>query len=154
MTRSAAVIAGAVAISATLVLAYAALGGGRYTPTPTADPCTPRTWRAPDGVQAAIEQIALSTADGAACELGVSREELVLALGSESDLDRFAAKHGVTHGQAEAAIRRGLARAIDDAERADAIGGGTAGLLRGIANRFPIGIVLAVLRGASALLPS
>ena len=90
MTRSAAVIAAAVAVSAALVLAYAALGGGRYTPTPAADPCAPRAWRSPHGLQQALEQIVLSTADGAACDLGVSREELVLALGSESDLDRFA----------------------------------------------------------------
>ena len=96
MTRSAAVIASAVAVSAALVLFYAALGGGRYIPTAAADPCAPREWRSPQGVQAAIEQIALSTADGAACELRVSREELVLALGSEADLDRFATKHDLS----------------------------------------------------------
>lgn len=154
MRRSVAGVAAAVAVAGALILAYAVLGGGRFTPTPTADPCAPRTWRAPDGVQAAIEQVALSTADGAACELGVSREELVLALGSESDLDRFAARHEVRRGEAEAAVREGLLRAIDDAEQAQALGGGTAGLLRGIARRFPIGVVLAVLRGASGLLPS
>ena len=126
MTRSAAVIASAVAVSAALVLVYAALGGGRYTPTPAADPCAPREWRSPHGLQAALEQIALSTADGAACDLGVSREELVLALGSESDLDRFAAKHGLSHGDAESAIRDGLVRAIDDGEQANAIGSDTA----------------------------
>ena len=154
MIRSAAVIASAVAVSAALVLAYAALGGGRYSPTPTADPCAPRDWRSPHGLQEALEQIALSTADGAACDLGVTREELVLALGSESDLDRFTEKHGVSRDEAESAIRDGLVRAIDDAEQADAIGGGTADVLRGIANRLPIGLVLAVLRGASSLLPS
>lgn len=154
MIRSAAVIVSAVAVSAALVLTYAALGGGRYTPTPAADPCAPREWRSPNGLQEALEQIALSTADGAACDLGVSREELVLALGSESDLDRFAGKHGVSREDAESAIRDGLVRAIDDAERANAIGGGTAGVMRGIANRLPIEIVLAVLRGASGLLPS
>jgi hypothetical protein len=152
--RSAAVIVSAVVVSAALVLSYAALGGGRYTPTPAADPCAPREWRSPQGLQGALEQIALSTADGAACDLGVTREELVLALGSESDLNRFAEKHGVTRGKAESAIRDGLVRAIDDAERADAIGGGTAGVMRGIATRLPIGLVLAVLRGASSLLPS
>jgi hypothetical protein len=152
--RSAAVIASAVAVSAALVLAYAALGGGRYTPTLAADPCAPRQWRSPDGLQEAIEQVALSTADGAACDLGVSREELVLALGSEADLGRFADEHGVSREKAESAIRDGLVRAVDDAEQADAIGGGTAGVLRGIATRFPIGFVLTVLRGASSLLPS
>jgi hypothetical protein len=152
--RPAAVIASAVAVSAALVLAYAALGGGRYTPTPAADPCAPREWRSPGGLQEALEQIALSTADGAACDLGVSREELVVALAGESDLDRFAEKHGVSRDEAESAIREGLVRAVDDAEQAGAIGGGTAGVLRGIANRLPIAIVLAVLRGASGLLPS
>ena len=154
MTRSAAVIASAVAVSAALVLVYAALGGGRYTPTPAADPCASREWRSPHGLQAALEQIALSTADGAACDLGVSREELVLALGSESDLDRFAANHGLSRGDAESAIRDGLVRAIDDGEQANAIGSGTAGVLRGIATRLPIGLVLTVLRGATGLLPS
>jgi hypothetical protein len=147
------VIVSAIAVSAALVLAYVALGGGRYTPTPAADPCAPRAWRSPHGIQEALEQIALSTADGAACELGVSREELVLALGSESDLDRFADKHGLARETAESAIRKGLVRAIDDADQANAIGGGTAGVLREIATRLPIGIALAVLRGASGLLP-
>jgi hypothetical protein len=153
VTRSAAIIATAVAVSAALVVAYAALGGGRYIATPVADPCAPREWRAPSGIEEALEQIALSTADGAACDLGVSREELVLALGSESDLNRFSDEHGLSHDEAEDAVRRGLVRAVDDAERADAIGGGTAGALRGIADHLPMGIVLAVLRGASSLLP-
>ena len=152
MIRSAAVIASAVAVSAALVLAYAALGGGSYAPTPAADPCAPRAWRSPHGLQEAIEQIALSTADGAACDLGVSREELVLALGSQSDLDRFADQHSVSRKRAETAIRDGLVRAIDDAEQANAIGANTAGILRGIATRLPIGLVLAVLRGTSSLL--
>ena len=78
----------------------------------------------------------------------------MLALGSESDLDRFAAKQGLSGDEAESAIRDGLVRAIDDAERANAIGGSTAGVMRGFAARLPIGLVLAVLRGASGLLPS
>ncbi len=154
MIRPAAVLVSAAAVSAALVLAYAALGGGSYSPTATADPCAPRAWRAPDGTQEAIEQIALSTADGAACELGVTREDLVLALASDSDLDRFADENDLSRGDAEAAIREGLVRAVDDAEDADAVPAGTARLLRGIATRLPIGLVLAVVRGASGLLPS
>jgi len=153
VNRSALMIASATAVSVALVLTYAALGGGRYTATPVADPCAPREWRSPHGLEETIEQIALSTADGAACDLGVSREELVLALGSQSDLDRFSDKHGLSHDEAEDAVRHGLVRAVDDAERAHAIGGGTAGALRGIADHLPMGIVLAVLRGASRLLP-
>jgi hypothetical protein len=152
VTRSAAVIASAVAVSVALVLVYVALGGGRYTPTEAADPCVRRAWPSPQGLQATLEQIALSTADGAACDLHVSREELVLALGSESDLDRFAAKRGLSRSDAESAIRDGLVRAIDDGEQVDVVGSGTADVLRNIATRLPIGLVLAVLRGASGLL--
>jgi hypothetical protein len=152
VSRPAVLIGSAVVVSAALVLAYAALGGGRYTATVAADPCAARTVHAQGGLQGALEQIALSTADGAACDLGVSREELVLALGSEADLDRFATKHGITRDEAETAIRAGLIRAVDDAEQKGSIGGGTADLLRGVARRLPMGLVLSLLEGASGLL--
>ncbi len=137
-------------LSVALVVTYAALGTS--TPaTPAHNPCAPREWRSSAGVEAAIEQIVLSTADGAACELGVSREELVLALGGGSDLDAFAAKHDVTRDRAETAIREGLDRAINDAEAADAIGDRTARLLRQLSERFPLSVLLSVLDNASGL---
>ena len=152
MIRSAAVIASAVAVSAALVLAYAALGGGRYTPTPAADPCAARAWRSPHGLQQAIEQIALSTADGAACDLGVTaRSSCSHSEANQTSTIRRRAQR-LPRTRPRTAIRDGLVRAIDDAERADAIGEDTAGILRGIATRLPIGLVLAVLRGGSSLL--
>jgi hypothetical protein len=143
----------AVVASATLVGAYVALGGTDYTPAPVADPCAPRAWRSPNGVAETLEQVALSTADGAACNLHVPREDVVLALAGGDDLSHFARKHHVSDDDAEAAIRAGLLRSVDDAERADAIGGGLAGTLRTVAKRFPIGLVLDVLQGVSALIP-
>jgi hypothetical protein len=154
LRRSVAVIGGAVAVSAVLVVTYAALGGGRSAATPIGDPCAERTSRPAHGTQEAIEQIVLATADGAACKLGVTREELLLALGSGKDLDRFAARHHVTREKSEQAIRQGLVRALDDAEQRGAIGGTTARLLRGIAERLPIDMMLSVLEKASGLLPS
>lgn len=145
-----AVVASA-ALSATLVVTYAALGTST-PPTPAHNPCAPREWRSSAGTEAAIEQIVLSTADGAACELGVTREELVLALGGGSDLDAFAEEHDVTRDRAETAIREGLDRAISDAEAADAIGDRTARLLRQLSERFPLSVLLTVLGGASGLL--
>jgi hypothetical protein len=132
---------------------YLALGGWSYRPAPVADPCAPRPWRSPGGAAETIEQVALSTADGAACTLRVPREDLVLALASRDDLSRFAASHHVSQDDAEHAIRDGLVRSVDDAERADAIGGGLAGVLRGVARHLPIGLLLDVLHGASSLLP-
>jgi hypothetical protein len=141
------------AAAAGLIVLYLVLGGWSYKPTPVANPCAHRPWRGPSGVEATIEQVALSTADGAACTLGVSREDLVLALASRDDLSRFAASHHVSQGDAEHAIRDGLVRAVDDAQWAHAIDGGLAGTLRTVARHLPIGIVLDVLQGVSHLIP-
>jgi hypothetical protein len=143
--RTAAPLAVALAAGALLVGTYLALGGASYEPTPVADPCTPRQWRDPGGLQAVLEQIALSGLDGAACELGVSREELVLALRDEAALDAFAAEHGITRIEAERAVRDGLLRAVDDAERAGALSGLVAGLVRSAVERVPPGLVLETL---------
>jgi hypothetical protein len=141
-----------VSASALLVAVYLALGGASYHPAAVADPCAARAWRTPSGVGETLEQIALSTADGAACKLHVSREDLVLALAGGDDLARFARDHGVSQDDAEDAIRDGLVRAVDDAEEAGAIGGGLANGLRTVARHLPIGFVLDALRGASGLL--
>ncbi len=153
MRRSLLALGAAIAVSGALVALYAALGGGSYAPPPVADPCQPRPWRSPDGTAEAIEQIVLSTADGAACTLGVSREELVLALGGEARLDAFARSNGISREAAEEAVRRGLERAIDDAEQAGAIGGTTAGVLRSVTGRLPVGLLLEALERAVPLLP-
>lgn len=141
----------AVVLSASLIASYLALGGRSYRPAAVADPCAPRAWRAPSGATQTLEQVALSTADGAACTLHLPREDLVLALASGDDLSRFARNHHLSQDDAEQAIRDGLVRAVDDAERADAIGGGLAGTLRSVARHLPIGLVLDVLHGASTL---
>jgi hypothetical protein len=151
--RSLASIAVAALLAVALVAAYVAAGGRSYHPTPVADPCAQRVWRAPSGVEETLEQVALSTADGAACELHVSREDVVLALASSDDLSRFARKYGISDDNAQDAVRAGLVRAVDDAERADAIDGGLADVLRGVARHLPIAVVLDVLHGASRLLP-
>jgi hypothetical protein len=152
VSRSVALVSIAVAASVALVAAYVALGGTSYKPSAVADPCTPRTVRAPHGTAEALEQIVLSTADGAACELHVSREDLVLALAGGEDLAHFAHEHGISQDDAESAIRAGIVRAVDDAQQAGAIGSGLADGLRTVAQHLPMSIVLAVLRGASALL--
>ena len=71
---------GSIAVSAVLVLAYLAAGGSDYAPAKTQDPCKPREWRNPEGLQEIAQQFSLSALDGAACKLGVSRETLAQAL--------------------------------------------------------------------------
>ena len=65
-------LVGAAIVAATaLVALYLVLGGGSYEPTPVADPCAPREWRDPQGVEESAQQFALSALDGAACQLDV-----------------------------------------------------------------------------------
>ena len=144
-----------VAIGAVAVVlgTYLALGGASYEPTPVADPCRMREWRHPSGVQAALEQVALSALDGAACDLGVSREELVLALRDDESLDAFAEKHGISHDEAEQAVRQGLVRSVEDAEAAGVLSGTVARIVRGVAERIPPGLLLSTLERLQGLLP-
>jgi hypothetical protein len=144
----------AAVVSIALVGLYAALGGASYEPAQVADPCSKRDLRDPGGVAESIEQVVLSALDGAACALGASREELVLALRSTDTLDRFAAEHGFGEDEVEDAVRDALVGAVDDAEAAEALGSTTAGVLREAAERLPIGFVLDLIRGISGLLDS
>jgi hypothetical protein len=56
----------AVSISLVLVGVYLAAGGSSYTPAQPQDPCEPRPWRDPEGLQEIAEQFSLSALDGAA----------------------------------------------------------------------------------------
>jgi hypothetical protein len=128
-----------------LVLAYLALGGASYAPAKTADPCATRDWREPRGLQAVAEQIVLSGLDGAACELGVSREDVVLAFGSRASLNRFERENDVTPAELERLVRKGIDRAVDDAVEAGALDPTVARVIRDIAERIPISRVIDLL---------
>jgi hypothetical protein len=138
-------IAWAAAFSAALIVVYLALGGASYAPAKVADPCTPRDWRDPSGFQEVAQQIVLSALDGVACELHVSREEMVLALANQDSRERFARAHGISNERLEQLVREGLVRAIDDAEEANALDPTIADLLRGVADRIPVDELLDLL---------
>lgn len=140
------------AVAAVLV-PYLALGGASFEPTPVADPCVKREWRDPGSLQAVLEQVALSALDGAACDLGVSREDLVLAVRDEGSLDAFAAEHGISRADAERLVQDGLARAVDDAEEAGALPGFLASLARKAVDTVPPWLLLDSLERLGGLLP-
>ena len=152
MSRTTPLLAALGAVVAVLV-PYLALGGASYEPTPVADPCVVRDWRDPGGVQTVLEQIALSALDGAACELGVSREDLVLAVRDEASLDAFSLEHGISRADAEQAVENGLERALDDAEDAGALSGFVASLARRAIEALPPWLVLDALDNLRGLLP-
>lgn len=101
------------------------------------DPCDARVASAGDGFQAVLQRIVLDGLNGAACELGTTREQLVLSfdpeLGAEVDWDRETA---------ERALRAGLENAVDEAEAREGIGGTEALILREIVRRSPLDLLL------------
>ena len=136
-------VVSALAVSVALVAAYLALGGASYAPAKVADPCEARDWRAPpSGLPEVAEQIVLSALDGAACELGTTREEVVLAFENRDTLEGFAQEHGVGVRELEELARSGLVRAVADAEQAGALTESVADGLRELVRRIPIETLL------------
>jgi hypothetical protein len=144
-------VAGALAASLALVVAYLAAGGASYEPTPVEDPCSPREWRSPEGVSGAAEQFTLSALDGAACQLRVSRETLAVALATEESRREFATQYGIDDAELEAAVHAGLERAIDDAEAAGALNPLIASGLREVVTNLPVDEAIALVNDASEL---
>jgi len=140
-------VVGAIVVSAMLVVASLALGGASYEPQPVQDPCQPRPWRSPDSIDDLAQQLTLSALDGAACELHVSRETIVLALGTSEGRSQFANDPRLAE-----ALRAGLLRAVDDAEQAGAIPGIVADGLRELIQSLPADQLVASVRNAGALL--
>jgi hypothetical protein len=139
-------VIGALVASLALVVTSLALGGATYEPTPVKDPCQPRPWRSPDSLDQIAQQFTLSALDGAACELHVSRETVVLALGTPEGRARFENDPRLAN-----ALRAGLLRAVDDAERAGAIPGIVADALRQAIQTLPADQLVAAARNAGAL---
>ena len=134
-----------------LVVVYVAAGGASYSPTEVQNPCEPREWRDPGGVEELAEQFSLSALDGAACELRVTREELARSLGTEADRRDFIRRYGIDDATLEAAVRAGLVRAIDDAEAAGAVPPLLAGPLREFAQQIPVDEAIALLEDSRRL---
>ena len=142
-----------IALVAVVVIPYIALGGGTFEPTPVADPCQPRDRAEAEGLGETIERIALQAVDHVACELGVSREELVLALRSEDAFDRFTSENGIDRGKAEDAIHAGLVRAVDEAEDDGTLPAFIAPVVRKAAESVSPWLILETLERLGSFLP-
>lgn len=138
-------LAWSVGAAALLVGVYLALGGASYAPAKVADPCAPRDWTEPGGLEEVGEQMFLAALDGAACDLGVSREEIVLAFEDRDTLERFAREHDVDDRHVERLVIAGLRRAVDDAERAGALNPEFADALREAFSHVSVGDVIRLL---------
>lgn len=144
------VLAAALA-SLLLVGAYLAAGGASYTPLEVRDPCQPRPWSDPRSLAEAANQFSSSALDGAACELGVSRERLARALATPAARERFGRRFGIDDAKLAEAIRAGLLRAVDDAEAAGALSPLLGAPLRGTLERIPLEQAIELIRDGRAL---
>jgi hypothetical protein len=136
--RAQVLVGGAIVAALALVGAYLAAGGSSYSPEKSRDPCQHRPWTDPNGLGEIANQFSISALDGAACQLGVSRETLARALASPEARERFGERYGIDDAKLARAIRAGLLRAVDDAEEAGALSPLLAGPLRATVERIPL----------------
>ncbi len=151
MSRGRLLIAGSIAASLALVLAYLAAGGASYVPAKTQDPCKHRPWSNPEGLQEIVQQFTLSALDGAACQLGVSRETLARALATQKSREEFARTYHVGDAQLARAVRAGLLRAISDAEEAGALPGPLGLAARRAIRSIPLGEAIELIHNAGSI---
>ena len=121
--------------SAALIGGYVALGGGDYEPTPPPDPCTRRAADGPGGLTGTLERVGLNALAGAACDLGVSRERLLLAVSGKQEI-------AIDDERREDAFRAGLRQAVDEEERAGRLSGTELFLIRAAIEALPVDAVL------------
>jgi len=147
-----ALIVAAIAASLLLVGAYLAAGGSSYEPKQVQDPCQPRPWSNPETLGQIANQFTISALDGAACQLGVSRETLAQALATPEARERFTKQYGIDDEKLARAIRAGLVRAVDDAEEAGALSPLLAAPLREALQRIPLDQAIEIINDAQGFL--
>ena len=121
-------------LAAAVILVAVELGMGAIDTGPTvANPCKPRAEFPGSGIDATIQRVVLNGLDGAACRLHTTREELILSLRSSGTGRIHFDKHKI-----EVAVRGGLLRAVDEAERRGDIPGFVAPIARRVIRTAPI----------------
>ena len=122
-------------------------GALRYGSDTVANPCEPRPPFPGTGLDATIQRVVLDGLDGAACELGTTREQLVLSLEP-----RTGEHIPWTTETIERAVRAGLLAAIDDAQARGSIPGFLATVMREIVERAPLRWLIEGGEGIASLL--
>jgi hypothetical protein len=125
---------GLAAAAAVLIAVELGNGASSYGEREQQDPCTAQVQYPGDGLDPALQRIAISGLYGAACELGTTREELVLSF----DPDLAPTEIRWDQETIERAVRSGLVRAVDDAEDRGSLPGFAAFILRELVERAPI----------------
>jgi hypothetical protein len=147
-----ALVLGSILAALVLVGAYLAAGGSSYEPEKVQDPCKPRPWSDPQSLGQIANQFTISALDGAACQLGVTRETLALALTTPKRRESFEQRYGIDDEKLARAIRAGLLRAVDDAEEAGALSPLIALPLRQTLQQIPLETAIEIINDAQGFL--
>jgi hypothetical protein len=123
-----------VAVAGALIAVELGKGALDYGNETVADSCQPRAPFPGKGLDATIQRVVLNGLDGAACSLGTTREEFVLSFAPETGVDPIRWDKPTI----EKALRAGLLRSIDDAERRDDLPGLVATIMRTIVENAPL----------------
>ena len=128
--------------SAALVLLAVelALGARDYGEVALGAPCEKHARFEAGGLDGTVQRIVLEGIDGAACRLGTTRERLLLSLSASSE-GRFGSW---SSDRIETAVRESLVAAVDDAERRGDLNAVEARLLREVAERAPLDLVVSL----------
>ncbi len=125
-------IAAALAAVAILIVVEIQRGAFAEGALGVPDPCARSVNVETDGLDGAAQRIGLRAIDLAACELGTTREQLLISTATSLEDSRDFAPG------TEDAIRRGLDRAIDEEEDAGRLNTVAAFLLSQAAERAPV----------------
>ncbi len=135
---------GLVVAAGALLGVEARAGGADLGRSTLSDPCVVSPREVGGGIDATLQGVVLDGLAGAACELRVSRENLVLSFGSDVGNERVPWSPSVV----EQAVRSGVVRAIDDADERGSLNAVVADILRALARRAPIDELI---RGTTAV---
>jgi hypothetical protein len=134
LTRPAAIMLALLAAAIALVGVELGKGAAESVSPPLAKPCRPRPAFVGSGLDGIIQRILLDGLDGAACRLGTTREELVLSLRPGTGIRLRHADRSTV----EAAIRAGVLRSVDEAERRGDVPGFLAPVVRRLVETAPL----------------
>lgn len=151
----------ALVLSGGLLAFQLSRGGADFVPARAADPCQDRARTAvtPD-LESVAEAVVLSGLDAAACDLGVTRERLLLALPYPAERAQLARGAGTDEAGLAGAIHDGLRGGVDRLERNDQLPpisallpeiGDELGIPQNLVNLVPDGVVDEVVPTADAL---
>ena len=135
------------ALAAALLVVELGLGARDYGRVELRPPCAARAPFEGGRVDGTVQRIVLAALDDAACELGTTRERLLLSLAPRTGR-RFGSWSDT---ELERALRAGLVHAIDDAQDRGDLGSVEARVLRELAERAPVALVRAAAEHAGSL---